>query len=84
MTSDDNSEESHRPRSEERQGAGGPFVSLGVILLLGALGFMIYGAMLPNNPPDLIVGGLVSLVGIGGCLIFGCAFLIFGLLLGKR
>jgi hypothetical protein len=45
--------------------------TLGIIILLATVGFLIYGTLLPNNPPDLIIGGVVVLIGMSVCALIG-------------
>ena len=53
------------------------------ILLLATAGFVIYGQTLPNNPPDLIVGGVVVLVGMTACFLVGGVLFLGSFLLPK-
>ena len=47
-------------------------IAIGFFVVAAA--FMIYGATLPNNPSDLIVGGIISSVGAMTCAAVGVAF----------
>ena len=49
-------------------------LKIALVFFVGAAGFMIYGATLPNNPPDLIAGGIIAAVGFVACFAIGIAF----------
>jgi len=57
--------------------------TIGIMLLLAAGGFVIYGETLDNNPPDLIVGGVIMLIGMTACLLVGATLLFGSFLLPK-
>jgi hypothetical protein len=53
----------------------------GVAFLLASAGFVIYGMTLPNNPPDLIIGGVVVMVGMSACFLIGGVLFVGSFLL---
>jgi hypothetical protein len=57
---------------------GGGLYRLAAVFLVAAIGFAVYGAMIPNNPPDLIVGSLVAVAGVGICVALAFVFIICG------
>ena len=58
--------------------------TLGVILLLAGLGFAIYGAIVSNNPPDLIVSGAILMIALPLCFGLGLILLVFSFLATRR
>ncbi len=58
--------------------------TLAIILLLAGVGFLIYGAMTPNNPPDLIVSGAILMIALPVCFGVGLLLLLISLLAPKR
>ena len=53
---------------------------LAIILLVAGFGFLIYGATVPNNPPDLIVSGVTLMIVLPICFGLGLGLLLFSLM----
>jgi ABC-type proline/glycine betaine transport system permease subunit len=58
--------------------------TVAILLLLAGAGFAIYGAMTPNNPPDLIVSGAILMVALPVCFGIGLLLLLISFLAPKR
>jgi hypothetical protein len=68
---------------EGKMSARNSMRTIGIILLVGAVGFVVYGQTLPSNPPDLVVGGAIALIGMTVSFLVGAIFLFGSLLLPK-